>query len=158
MLVVESTFLKKKKSAVNIYIFFFSWKTHPKLTLYFSCFPPNMAALSDSEGNGGTEGWENKDGQSVVSHRGVRQTFYLRRGMGEGLMKKFLKVYCLKVDGSEGSSSLWGVSMRTHGLAPSSDQHVWTTEGGKAAKKFTFKIQLVLNYSTTWKQSYSQGE
>lgn len=53
---------------------------------------------------------------------------YLRRGMGEGLIKRFLNLYCLKLDGSAGSSSLWGVSMRMHGLAPSSDQHFWKTK------------------------------
>lgn len=41
-------------------------------------------------------------------------------------------------------------------------RHLTNTSGRqkeeKRQKKFTFKIQLVLNYSTTWKQSYSQGE
>lgn len=45
--------------------------------------------------------------------------------MGEALMKRFLKVYCLKLDGSTGASSLCGVSMRIHGLAPFSDQHFY---------------------------------
>lgn len=45
--------------------------------------------------------------------------------MGEALMKRFLNVYCLKLDGFAGFSSLWGVSMRMHGDAPSSDQHFW---------------------------------
>lgn len=45
--------------------------------------------------------------------------------MGDFLMKRFLKLYCLKLDGSTGSSSLWGVSTRTQGVAPSSDQHFY---------------------------------
>lgn len=45
--------------------------------------------------------------------------------MGDALMKRFLKRYCLKPDGSTGSSSLWGVSTRTQGVAPSSDQHFY---------------------------------
>lgn len=49
-------------------------------------------------------------------------------------MKRFLNVYCLKLDGSDGSSSLCGVSMRTHGLAPSSDQHVWRNRHEKENK------------------------
>lgn len=45
--------------------------------------------------------------------------------MGDALMKRFLKRYCLKPDGSTGSNSLWGVSTRTQGVAPSSDQHFY---------------------------------
>ena len=45
--------------------------------------------------------------------------------MGEALMRRFLKRYRLKPDGSAGSSSLWGVSTRTHGDAPSCDQHFY---------------------------------
>lgn len=158
MLVVESTFLKKKKSAVNIYIFFFSWKTHPKWTLYFSCFPPNMAALSDSEGNGGTEGWENKDGQSVVSHRGVRQTFTWGGGWVRVWWRSSWRCTVWRWTGLKAPALCeafrWG-----HTDWP---RHLTNTSGRqkeeKKKKKFTFKIQLVLNYSTTWKQSYSQGE
>lgn len=40
-------------------------------------------------------------------------------------MKRFLKRNCLRPDGSGGCSSLWGVSTSTHGVAPSSDQHLW---------------------------------
>lgn len=46
-------------------------------------------------------------------------------GMGDAWMKRFLKRYCLKPDGSAGSSSLWGVSTRTHGVVPSSNQHFY---------------------------------
>lgn len=55
----------------------------------------------------------------------LEQNTHLRRGMGEALIKRFLKRYCLKPDGSTGSSSLWGVSTRTQGVAPSSDQHFY---------------------------------
>lgn len=53
-----------------------------------------------------------------------KKNTHLRWGMGEAVMKRFLKRYCLKLDGSTGSSSLWGVSTRTHGVAPSSGQHL----------------------------------
>ena len=52
-----------------------------------------------------------------------RQPHYLRQGRGDGLMKIFLNLNCLKPDRSVvGSSSLCGVSTRAHGLAPSFDQ------------------------------------
>lgn len=56
--------------------------------------------------------------------RPQKKNTHLRWGMGEAVMKRFLKRYCLKLDGSTGSSSLWGVSTRTHGVAPSSGQHL----------------------------------
>uniref|UniRef100_A0A672G7U7 Ubiquitin carboxyl-terminal hydrolase n=1 Tax=Salarias fasciatus TaxID=181472 RepID=A0A672G7U7_SALFA len=37
--------------------------------------------------------------------------------------------------GSEGSSSLWGVSMRMHGAAPSSNQHVWKTNNRRELER-----------------------
>lgn len=68
----------------------------------------------------------------------LQQNTHLRRGMGDALIKRFLKRYCRKPDGSTGSSSLWGVSTRTQGVAPSSDQHFY-----KRNKNFRVTARVV---------------
>lgn len=66
--------------------------------------------------------------------------------MGEALMKRFLNLYCLKLDESEGSNSLWGVSMRMHGLGPVSNQHFWKNRNTPNLKWSLTKKKNMLGY------------